>query len=263
MTSRIYCLPLEVVLWLPMREPRFQSLIFMVCSASILLALNTGCKPEVPAIKEENERLREQVAKQESMLSSIQDGSKFLQEQTQLLTQEVREAKKEALRLETERKAGIAKLEAQLLENRKLSKDNQMMSAKTRQAVQTVQIEDKGGQSEEVPQPLAAVCKAAEETLSRNGYALRVGVKTDQKAVYVTDRKISNPSSLEQPGFRNQYLVSIQALPSNHVRLSVKADFEKMGQGGRVLGAGSEEIAEIERRLIGEIRQALGASGKV
>jgi len=30
-----------------------------------------------------------------------------------------------------------------------------------------------------------------------------------------------------------------------------------------VLGVGNEEIAEIERRLIGEIRQALGASGKV
>jgi hypothetical protein len=245
-----------------MRETRFESLAFIACTA-IILVLNAGCKPEPSAMKEENERLREQVAKQESMLSSIQDGSKFLQQQTQLLTQEVREAKQEALRLETERKAGIAKLEAQLLENRKLSKDNQLMSAKTRQAEQIVRVEDKGGQSEEVAQPLAAVSKAAEETLGRNGYVLRVGIKTDQKAVYVTDRKISNPSSLEQAGFRNQYLVSIQALPSNHVRLIVKADFEKMGQGGRLLAAGNEEIAEIERRLISEIRQALGASGKV
>ena len=44
-------------------------------------------------MSEENERLREQVAKQESMVSSIQDGNKFLQEQTRVLTQEVREAK--------------------------------------------------------------------------------------------------------------------------------------------------------------------------
>jgi seryl-tRNA synthetase len=214
-------------------------------------------------MKEENERLREQVAKQESMLSSIQDGNKFLQEQTQLLTREVREAKKDAIRLETERKAGVAKLEAQLAENRKLSKDNQMMSAKTRQAEHTFRVEEKGGQTEEVGQPLAAVSKAAEEALSRNGYTLKVSVRTDQKAVYVTDRKVSNPASLEQPGFRNQYLVSIQALPSNHARLSVRAEFEKIGQGGRVLGAGNEEIAEIERRLISEIRQAIGAPGKV
>ena len=45
-------------------------------------------------MSEENERLREQVAKQESMVSSIQDGNKFLQEQTRVLTQEVQEAKK-------------------------------------------------------------------------------------------------------------------------------------------------------------------------
>ncbi|OLB74502.1 MAG: hypothetical protein AUH96_03475 [Nitrospirae bacterium 13_2_20CM_2_61_4] len=91
---------------------------------------------------------------------------------------------------------------------------------------------------------------------------MRVSMKTDQRAVYVTDRKVSTPTSLELPGFRNQYLVSIQALPSNHARLSVKAEFEKIGQGGRVVVAGNEEIAEIERRLIGEIQHAL-APGKV
>jgi len=253
----------EGVLWRRMREPRDQWLVSMACGASLLLAMTAGCKPDPSAMKEENERLREQVAKQESMLSSIQDGNKFLQQQTQLLTQEVREAKKDAIRLEAERKAGVAKLEAQLAENRKLSKDNQMMSAKTRQAEQIFHVEDKGGQSEDLGQPLAAVSKAAEEALGRNGYTLKVSVRTDQRALYVTDRKVSNPSSLEQPGFRNQYLVSIQALPSNHARLSVRAEFEKIGQGGRVLGAGNEEIAEIERRLISEIRQAIGAPGKV
>jgi hypothetical protein len=197
------------------------------------------------------------------LLTSIQDGNKFLQEQTHLLTQEVREAKKEAARLEAERQAAAAKLEAQLLENRKLSKDNQLMSVKTRQSEQILRIEDKGGQSEELPRPVAAVAKATEEALGRNGYALRVSVKSDQKAVYVTDRKVSVPSTLEQPGFRNQYLVSIQALPSNHTRLSVRAEFEKMGQGGRVLAVGNEETAEIERRLISEIQQALAAPGKI
>jgi len=203
-------------------------------------------------MSEENERLREQVAKQESMVSSIQDGNKFLQEQTRVLTQEVQEAKKEAVRLEAERKAAATKLEAQLLENRKLSRDNQLMTAKKGQAEQILRVEDKGSQSEEVARSLVTVCKAVEEALGRNGYSIRVSMKTDQRAVYVT----------ELPGFRNQYLVSIQALPSNHARLSVKAEFEKIGQGGRVVVAGNEEIAEIERRLIGEIQQTL-APGKV
>ena len=213
-------------------------------------------------MNEENERLREQVAKQESMVSSIQDGNKFLQEQTRVLTQEVREAKKEAVRLEAERKAAATKLEAQLLENRKLSRDNQQITAKKGQAEQILRVEDKGSQSEELPRSLVAVCKAVEQALERNGYSVRVSMKTDQRAVYVTDRKVSTPTSLELPGFRNQYLVSIQSLPSNHARLSVKAEFEKIGQGGRVVIAGNEEIAEIERRLIGEIQQAL-TPGKV
>ncbi len=230
--------------------------LFLVCSITM------GCKPDTSAMSEENERLREQVAKQESMVSSIQDGNKFLQEQTRVLTQEVREAKKEAVRLEAERKAAATKLEAQLLENRKLSRDNQLMTAKKGQAEQILRVEDKGRQSEELARSLVAVCKAVEEVLGRNGYSVRVSMKTDQRAVYVTDRKVSTPTSLELPGFRNQYLVSIQALPSNHARLSVKAEFEKMGQGGRVVVAGNDEIAEIERRLIGEIQQAL-APGKV
>jgi hypothetical protein len=223
----------------------------------------TACQPDHSPLKEENERLRDQLAKQEETVSSMQEGSKFLQEQTTLLTQEVREAKKEAVRLEAERQATAAKLQVQLLENRKLSKDNQLISATKHQSEQSFRVDEKGGQSEDVAQPLGAVCKAAEETLGRNGYTLRVSVKTGQKAVYVTDRKLSSPSSLELSGFRNQYLVSIQSLPSNHARVSVRADFEKMGQGGRVLVAGNEEIAEIERRLIDEIRQALAVPGRV
>ena len=226
-------------------------------------SITMGCKPDPSAMSEENERLREHMAKQESMLSSIQERNKFLQEQTTVLTQEAREAKKEAVRLEAERKAATTKLEAQILENRKLSRDNQLMTAKAGRAEQVLRVEDKGSQSEEMARSLAAVCKAVEEALGRNGYSLRVSMKTDQRAVYVTDRKVSAPNSLELPGFRNQYLVSIQALPSNHARLSVKAEFEKMGQGGRVVVAGNEEIAEIERRLIGEIQQALAAPGKV
>jgi hypothetical protein len=80
--------------------------------------------------------------------------------------------------------------------------------------------------------------------------------------VYVTERKVSPPASLEVSGFRNQYLVSLHTLPSKGTRVSVKADFEKMAQGGRILAASPDETAEIEQRLIAEIRKAL-APGKI
>ncbi len=43
----------------------------------------------------------------------------------------------------------------------------------------------------------------------------------------------------------------------DQTKLSVKADFEKVAGGGRVLEAGLEEITEIELRLIQKIEQAL------
>ena len=68
---------------------------------------------------------------------------------------------------------------------------------------------------------------------------------------------------MEVSGFRNQYVVFLQALPSNVTRLAVKADFEKLVQGGRVLPVNAEETADIERRLIAEINKAISASSKL
>ena len=120
-------------------------------------------------------------------------------------------------------------------------------------------MEEKGSQVEDLPRPLPVVGKAAEEALARNGYRVRVTVKTDQKAVFVTERKISTPTSLETAGSRNQYVVSLQTLSSNVTRLSVKAEFERVVQGGRILAVDAEEIAEIERRLIAEIGKSVAA----
>src|SRR5205823_13864935 len=125
------------------------------CSQRLLRALflvsliTTGCKPDPSTMSEENERLREQVAKQESMVSSIQDGYRFLQEQTRVLTQEVREDKKEVVRPKAERNAAATKLEAYVPETRKLSRDNQLMTPKKGQADQILRVEDKDSQSEE------------------------------------------------------------------------------------------------------------------
>lgn len=223
-----------------------------------------GCKPnEPPALKQEIESLRKQAVKQESVIVSLQEGNKVMQQQIDLLNRELRDAKKETDRAETERRVVVAKLEAQTTENKKLTSEAQRLAAKKAQSVPMLRIEDKGGQTENLPQPLAAVSKAAEEALSRNGYTMRVSIKTDQKVVYVTERKVSAPASLEVPGIRNQYLVSLQTLPTNGTKLSVKADFEKMAQGGRILAAGSEETAEIEKRLIAEITKAAEAPGKI
>ncbi len=223
----------------------------------------SGCNPdESPLLKEENERLRKQAVKQESVIVSLQEGNKVMQQQIDLLNRELREAKKETERVEAERKAAAAMLGTQVAQNKKLAAEAEHTAARKAQAAQTLRVEDTGGQSEEVPQALAAVGRAAEEALARNGYTVRVSVKTDQKAVYVTERKVSAPASLEVSGFRNQYLVSLQTLPSKGTRLSVKADFEKMAQGGRILAASPDETAEIEKRLIAEIRKVL-APGKV
>lgn len=239
--------------------------------ATVIVA-GSSCKPDhSTSIKEENERLREQMAKQEAMVSSLQEGQKFYQQQSTLLTHELREAKKETERLNketerlnAERKALAGKLEAQLAENLKLTNENRRMSAKATEADRSLRMENTvGGQSEEFSQPLTVVCQAAEAALGRNGYSLKVSVRIDQKALYVTDRKTSPAASLELPGFRNQYLVSLQTLPSKRTKLSVKAEFEKMVQGGRVLPAATEEIGEIERRLIAEIHKVLAAPGKV
>ncbi len=234
-------------------------ILVLICWAIV----SAGCKPDDSPLKEENATLRKQAAKQESVIVSLQDGNKVMQQQIDLLNQELREAKKGTERVEAERKALAAKLDAQVADNRKLVAESDRQAAMKAQASQTLRVEDKGGQSEELPQPLAAVSKAVEEALARNGYVVKVGVRTDQHAVYVTQRKVSAPASLEVPGFRNQYLVSLQTLPTKGTRLSVKAEFEKMAQGNRILAAAPEETAEIERRLIAEISKAAAALGKI
>jgi len=186
-----------------------------------------------------------------------------MQQQIDLLNRELREAKQQMDRVETERADLAEKLDTLEGKNRKLSTEAQRVAEKMAHLGQSLQVDDKGGTSEEIAQPLSIVVKAAEEALSRNGYSIRVSIKTDQKAVYMTERKVSTPASLEMAGFRNQYLVSFQALPSNGTRVSVKADFERMAQGNRVLTAGAEETSDVERRLITEIGKAIATPAKV
>jgi len=235
-----------------------------------VLSWCVGCAPDESPFRQENENLRKQLAKQESVLNSLQDGNKVMQQQIDLLNQELRDAKKqaehaqaEAKALQTEAKALGTKLDSQLAESKKLSGEIQRTAAKAAQATDNIRVEEKGSQIEDLPRPLAAVGKAAEEALARNGYRVKVSVKTDQKTIYVTERKVTTPTSLETSGSRNQYVVSLQAMPSNVTRLSVKADFERLAQGGRILAVDAEETAEIERRLIAEIGKAVASPSKL
>lgn len=235
-----------------------------------VLSWCVGCAPDESPFRQENENLRKQLAKQESVLNSLQDGNKVMQQQIDLLNQELRDAKKqaehaqaEAKALQAEAKALGTKLDSQLAESKKLSGEIQRTAAKAAQATDNIRVEEKGAQIEDIPRPLSAVGKAAEEALARNGYRVKVSVKTDQKTIYVTERKVTTPTSLETSGSRNQYVVSLQAMPSNVTRLSVKADFERLAQGGRILAVDAEETAEIERRLIAEIGKAVASPSKL
>ncbi|HXV69363.1 MAG TPA: hypothetical protein VD738_10610 [Nitrospira sp.] len=230
-------------------------------SAAICLSfLMSGCQPDESPLKAENDQLRKQVTKQESLLTSLQDGNKVMQQQIDLLNQELRDAKKATESAKSETQHLSDRLELQLAQAKRMTAEVQRAAAV--QAAQSLKIDDKGAQFDTLPRPIGTVAKAVEESLARNGYQVRVGIKTDQKAVYVTERKVSNPASLEVAGFRNQYLIALDALPANGTKLSVKADFEKVAQGGRILSVSAEETADIERRLIGEISKALAASSK-
>jgi len=228
--------------------------------AIALCFLTTSCKPDDSPFKAENESLRKQLAKQESVVTSLQDGNKVMQQQIDLLNQELRDAKKSAETAKADAKAAADNLAIQAAQAKKLSADAQKTAAA--HAAQNIYVEEKGTQTEDIPRPLSSVAKIAEDALSRNGYHIKVSIKTDQKAVYVTERKISPPASLEVAGSRNQYVLSLHALPSNVTRLSVKADFEKLAQGGRILSVSAEEVAEIERSLIREINKTLASPSK-
>ncbi len=225
-----------------------------------LCFLTSSCKPDDSPFRTENDSLRKQLAKQESVVTSLQDGNKVMQQQIDLLNQELRDAKKSAESAKADAKTASENLAMQSAQAKKLTAEVQKTAAA--QAALNIHIDEKGTQIDEIPRPMNAITKVAEEALGRNGYHIKVSIKTDQKAIYVTERKVSPPTSLEVAGSRNQYVVSLQTLPSNVTRLSVKADFEKLAQGGRILSVSAEEVAEIERSLIREINKALSSPSK-
>ena len=220
---------------------------------AVVVIGTAGCVPDDNSIRVENEALKKQVAKQEILLNSLLDGNKVMQQQIDLLNQELRDAKSTTEATKAEAKRQTEELELQLAETKRMVAS---------QMTESLKVEEKGAQSDTLPRPMPTVAKVVEDALARNGYQMKVSVKTDQRAVYVTERKISNPTSLEVTGSRNQYLISLQALPDNLTKLGVKAEFERVAQGGRILSVSHEETSEIEHRLINEINKALANPAK-
>jgi len=250
--------------------------------ATIILLFLTGCPQDNSGLQEENIQLKKQVTKLESVIHSLQEGNKIMQQQIDLLNQEARktaESYEEQLRdaeathqeqlrdtqakmtdLVNSPKKDIARIKTLEQENRKLEGETKWLRSQRDQMRKALTLQQIGGQTQELPFSFSSVSKIIEDALTKNGYSILSSMQTDQKAVYITDRKTSLPPSLELSGFRNQYLLSIEKGPSDHAILWVRAEFEKLSKNGQMFSAPQAEITDIELRLIQEIHQALSNS---
>jgi hypothetical protein len=227
-----------------------------------------GCPADNSSLQSENQRLKKQLAKQESVITSLQEGNKVMQQQIDLLNQEIRTvrkkleqdlrvAHKKLQQLSQEHQEESKKLKALEAEKLKLSADARWLRTQRDHMRKGLKVQQAGGKNQELPFPFASVLKVTESALTRNGYKVIASMQTDEKAVYVTDRKISKPVSLEFSGFRNQYLLAVEKGKQENTSIWVKADFEKLTQNGQTLEAGKQEVSEIEFRLIQEIQRTL------
>lgn len=297
--------------------PNLNRYLIRVSLISFAWVLLAGCPPDNTPLIEENEQLKKQIVKQESLMTTLQEGNRVLQEQIDRLNQELREnedafgkqleraqqtgqglstekqnllqqvaaltnknrklnadAKKLRKRLErvqqtgqglsTEKQDLLQQITTLTQENQKLHTDGQKFKndaqwlRKQRELVrQSLQANNREVKAKTLSHKLPDVAKAALQSLANNGYTLMAKMETDQKSVFITERKTSPSSSLEVPGYRNQYLMELEAQPDNETTLKVKAQYEEMTPGGTIIEVGEEEVTEIERRLIQVIRQIL------
>ncbi len=254
----------------------------------MLILFLTGCpqdnsgRQDESGLQEEqteNIKLKKQVTKLESIIHSLQEGNKIMQQQINLLNQEARktaESYEEQLRdweashqeqlrdaqakmaeLVSGPKKDGARIKILEQENRKLEGEAKWLRSQRDQMRKTLTLQQIGGQTQELPFSFSSVSKIIEDALTQNGYSILSSMQTDQKAVYITDRKTSLPSSLELSGFRNQYFLSIEKGLSDHAIVWVRAEFEKLSKNGQMFSALQSDITDIELRLIQEIHQAL------
>jgi hypothetical protein len=233
-----------------------------------------GCPADNSPLQSENHRLKKQMAKQESVIASLQEGNKVMQQQIDLLNQEGRTVRKKLeqdLRMAQEKLQQISqghkeenkRMEVLEAEKLKLSADARWLRTQRDNMRKGLKVQQAGGKKQELTFPFESILKVTESALTRNGYKVIASMQTDQKAVYVTDRKISKPVSLEFTGFRNQYVLAVEKGKQQNTSIWVKADFEKLAQNGQILEAGKQEVGEIEFRLIQEIQRTLEATQSI
>lgn len=246
---------------------------------SMLLLILTGCPQDHSSLEEENLHLKKQITKLESVIHSLQEGNKIMQQQIDLLNQEARktaeayekqlqdaeathqeqlaDAQAKMSELVDAPKKDVARIQTLEKENQKLEGETQWLRTQRARMRKSLTLQQIGGQTQELPFSYTSVLNSIEEALTKNGYSILSSMQTDQKAVFITDRKTSLPSSLELSGFRNQYLLSLEKGPSDHATLWVRAEFEKLSKNGQLFSAPQSDITDIELRLIQEIQQAL------
>ncbi len=241
--------------------------LLILCGGALLLS---GCPVDnTDALKQENRQLKKQIAKLESVVFSLQEGNKAIQQQIDLINREARKTQQEyELKLKEKEKqiqnlsqgnkqdnSHLQELEQEIEKLRRDARWLRTLRDKWRKGLTVVK---KGGQAKKIDYPFSAIIAATQSTLVQNGYTILASMPTDQQAAFITNRKTSPPASLEVTGFRNQYILTItQLTPPQSSTLWVKADFEKLSQNGLLLDASKLEIKEIEDRLIREIQQTL------
>ena len=236
--------------------------------ASFCLFALTACPQDQTALQEEALQLKKQSAKLESVIQSLQEGNKVLQQQIDRLNEENRateasyeaqlqEAKHQIAQLAKTPQKDLGKMQALEQTNKKLTGEATWLRSQRDHMRQSLVMQQIGGQAYELPFPYATVLTIIEDAITTNGYTVLATMQTDQKAIYITDRKTSLPPSLELSGFRNQYLVMIKKGPADHTTLWVRAEFEKLSRHGHIDPAPQAEIADIELRFIQEIHQIL------
>lgn len=242
------------------------SWLFLACSLF-------GCAPDDTPLKAENQRLKKQIERQETIIASLQEGNKILQQQIDRLNQEARaqqEQLEEALRasqaqidqLTQGTQAENQQLQELKRQNKKLKDDIRWLRRQRDQFRQGMEIFVPLEHPIVLPHSLPNVLAVVETILTQNGYALLAKMQTDQKAVLVTQRKTSAAASLEVPGFRNQFLVTLEQDANQRTKLWIIAEFEKFMSNGVVIQPTAQEVKEIQRRLAQEIQRAMQDSGK-
>ena len=231
-----------------------------------------GCpQDEAPLLKEDNVELKKLTGKQESMIVTLQEGNRVMQEQVDRLNQELREEQKEQeekLKSAQETGQGLATEQQTLTqqvteltkENQKLKNDAQWLRRQREFFRQSISMHIEGGNAQKFTIGLSPLTETTKQALLQHGYSILAKMATDQNAVFVTERKTSASPSLELPGFRNQYLLVLEAVGQDATTLKVKAYYEKISQDGKILGVNENERADIELRMISAVEEMLQGS---